>query len=281
VRLVSVMSLNSNNIEAEILAALGSKGFGPLSVDDFLGGKVRLIQLQKGYRAGMDAVLLAASIHADPGDKVLDLGAGTGGVAICLAARCPGVSVDGLEIQKDLIALAEKNVALNRLTERVVIHQGSVLENPAVVPENFYDHVFANPPYLEGGCANHSPNETKDLAHIGEENTCLEDWVKFALTRVKNKGTVSFIFRADRVDELMSALHRRAGEAVIFPLWPRAGEVAKRVIVQARKGLHGGATLAPGLVLHGQRDRYSKEAEAILRDGGAIDLARYHRAKGP
>lgn len=252
-----------------------------MSVDDFLGGKVRLTQLEKGYRAGMDAVLLAASIHAKPGDKALDLGTGTGGVAICLAARCPGVAIDCLEIQEDLIGLAKQNVELNDFSGRIKIHQGSILENPPMVPENYYDHVFANPPYLEGGSANHSPTETKDLAHIGTGGACLEDWVKFALSRVKNKGTVTFIFRADRVDELMAALHRRAGETVIFPLWPRVGEAAKRVIVQARKGLHGGATLAPGLALHGKKDRYSPEAEAILREGGAIDLARYHRAKGP
>lgn len=275
------MSLNSNKTEAEILAALGSKGFGPLTVDAFLGGKVRLIQLQKGYRAGMDAVLLAASIDAKPGERALDLGTGTGGVAICLGARCPGVAIHGLEIQGDLLTLAENNVALNGLDDRVSIYPGSILENPATIPENAYDHVFANPPYLEGGCANHSPNETKDLAHVGKNNTCLEDWVKFALSRVKNKGTLSFIFRADRVDELLSALHRRAGEAVIFPLWPRSGEVAKRVIVQARKGLHGAATIAPGLPLHGKNDRYSPEAEAILRDGKAINLSQFHRAKGP
>lgn len=275
------MSLKSKNKEAEILKALGSKGFGPLTVDDFLGGKVRLIQLQKGYRAGMDAVLLAASGNPDEGDKTLDLGAGTGGVAICLAARCPGVAVDGLEIQEDLISLAEQNIALNNFSDRVAIHPGSILENPAIIPENYYHHVFANPPYLEGGHANHSPLETKDLAHIGKENTGLEDWVKFALSRVKNKGTLTFIFRADRVDELLSALHRRAGEAVIFPLWPRAGEVAKRVIVQARKGLHGGATIAPGLSLHGIKDRYSPEAEAILRGGEGLDLSRFQKGKGP
>ncbi|MEE8296016.1 MAG: methyltransferase [Sphingomonadales bacterium] len=252
-----------------------------MSVDDFLGGLVRLIQLEKGYRAGMDAVLLAASIKANSSDKVLDLGTGTGGVAICLAARCPGVVIDGLEIQENLIELAVQNVVLNDFAERIKIHQGSILENPAVVPENYYDHVFANPPYLEGGAVNHSPSKTKDLAHFGANDASIEDWVKFALSRVKNKGTLTFIFRADRVDELLSALHRRAGEAVIFPLWPRAGEVAKRVIVQARKGLHGGATLAPGLPLHGKNDRYSPEAEAILRDGQAINLSRYHRAKGP
>lgn len=271
------MSLRLKKGELALLKTLEGQGVGPLTIDDFLGGAVRLIQLEKGYRAGMDAVLLAASIPAGTGEKALDIGAGTGGVAICLAKRCSAVLVHGLEIQADLATLARENAKLNGLSDRIEIFTGSVLENPIETPENFYDHVFANPPYIEGGAGQTSPSKTKAAAHFGG----LEAWVKFALSRVKNKGTLTFIFRADRLDELLSALHRRAGETVIFPLWPRAGSPAKRVIIQARKGLHGAATLAPGIALHGREERYSKAAEAILRDGAAIDLTCYHRAKGP
>lgn len=271
------MKSRPDNGEASLLKDLQARGLGKLTVDDFLGGAVRLIQLEKGYRAGMDAVLLAAAIPAGEGEKALDIGAGTGGVAICLAKRCPGVRVHGLENQPDLAALARENAKLNGLSDKIEIFTGSVLENPIEAPENFYHHVFANPPYIEGGAGQTSPSKTKAAAHFGG----LEAWVKFALSRVKNKGTLSFIFRADRLDELLSALHRRAGETVILPLWPRKGFPAKRVIVQARKGLHGAATLAPGIALHGREERYSKAAEAILRDGAAIDLSCYHRAKGP
>jgi len=274
------MNLKSEISVAALLANLRKEGLSPLTVDDFLGGRVRLIQLDKGYRAGMDAVLLAAAINANPGEAALDLGTGTGGVALCLAARCPGVIVDGLEIQEDLIALAKANVALNALDERVAIYQGSVAGDPEGVTENSYEHVFANPPYLEGDSAITPPAESKGLAYVGGEAK-LEDWVKFALSRVRNKGSLTFIFRADRMYELCHHLYGRAGELVIFPLWPRAGQPAKRVIIRARKGLHGAATIAPGLALHGTKERYSKEAEAILRDGRAIDLAKYNRAKKP
>jgi len=201
-------------------------------------------------------------------------------VAICLAARCPGAFVDGLEIQPDLATLARANVTLNGLEERVKVHLGSVAGDPDGIPENSYDHVFANPPYLEGDSAISPPAESKGIAYVGGEAT-LEDWVKFALSRVKNKGTLTFIFRADRIHELCHHIYGRAGELVIFPLWPRAGHPAKRVIIRARKGLHGATTMAPGLALHGSKERYSKEAEAILRGGKAIGLAGYHRAKKP
>ena len=272
------MKSNPDKREADLLKDLEKQSLGPLTVDDFLGGKVRLIQLKEGYRAGMDAVLLAASIPALEGERVLDIGAGTGSVAICLARRCQGVTVDGLEIQDSLVLLAEKNIALNGLAGKVAIHQGSVVGDPESIPENFYHHVFANPPYLEGGQAIAPPAKSKGIAYV-EGEAALEDWVKFALSKVKNKGTLTFIFRADRMHEICRHLYGRAGELVIFPLWPRVGQPAKRVIIRARKGLHGGTTIAPGLVLHGTEERYSAGAEAVLREAKMIDLAQYHRAK--
>lgn len=274
------MNSTPKNHEKSLLNELKGRGLGRLTVDDFLGGKVRLIQFKEGYRAGMDAVLLAASIPAALGERALDLGAATGAAALCLAARCPGVFVDGLEIQENLVTLAKSNIALNNAAEQVTIYPGDFAARPAAIPENSYDHVLANPPYLEEGEAISPPAKTKGIAYIGGASK-LEDWVKFAVSRVKNKGTLSFIFRGDRIGELCHLLHRRAGELVIFPLWPHVGEPAKRVLVQARKGLHGAATIAPGLALHGTHERYSKAAEAVLRGGEAIDLWQYHRAKKP
>ena len=67
--------------------------------DALLGGRVRLLQLRRGYRVAVDSVLLAASVEASAGARILDLGCGTGAVALCLAARVPGVTVVGLELQ--------------------------------------------------------------------------------------------------------------------------------------------------------------------------------------
>ncbi len=277
------MSSIPKNHEKGLLDELKGRGLGRLTVDDFLGGRVRLIQFKEGYRAGMDAVLLAASIPAAAGERALDLGAATGAAALCLAARAPGVFVDGLEIQENLLTLAKSNVALNNAAAQVTVYHGDFAagpRGPREIPENTYDHVLANPPYLEEGEAISPPAKTKGIAYVGGASK-LEDWVNFAVSRAKNKGTLSFIFRADRIGELCHRLHRRAGELVIFPLWPHVGEPAKRVLVQARKGLHGAATIAPGLALHGTHERYSKAAEAVLREGRKIDLWQYHRAKKP
>ncbi len=239
------------------------------TIDDFLGGAVRLIQPKCGYRVSMDTVMLAASVPAKAGDKVIEGGVGSAGAALCLAKRVPGVSVLGIERQDDMLAYANRNIAFNNMSDSVSAVKGSITD--LVEGEASYDHVMVNPPYLADGKAIRPPAETKGLAHMDKSAT-LKDWVRFCVYKAKVKGTVSIIYRADRVDEVIAHLHRRVGELKIMPLWPRAGVPAKRVIIQGRKGMRGAASILPGLALHGEVERYTPEAKKILWDGDALDL---------
>ena len=100
----------------------------------------------------------------------------------------------------------------------------------------------------------------------------LGDWVRFALAMVRGKGSVSFVHRADRIDGLLAHLAGRAGEITIFPLWPMAGRAASRILVRARKQVAAPARLLPGLILHEPDGRFTPAAEAVLRDGGGLEL---------
>ena len=79
------------------------------------------------------------------------------------------------------------------------------------------------------------------------------------------------IHRVDRLDDLLAALAGRFGGIVVFPLWPKAGRDAKRLIVTARKGVRSPLRLSAGLVLHDEAGGYTKEADAVLR-GAGLDL---------
>ncbi len=239
------------------------------TIDDFLGGAVRLRQPKDGYRVSMDTVMLAATVPAKPGEVVVEGGVGSAGAALCLARRLPGVRVHGIDIQRDMLALARENISCNDLADFVTVATQCVTDLSG--PEATFDHVMVNPPYLDKGRAISPPDKGKGLAHMHSAAT-LKDWVKFCIYRVKNRGTVSIVYRADRLDELMSLLYRRVGDLKILPLWPRVGTPAKRVIVQGRKGIHGAATLLPGLALHGDVERYTPEARRILWDGEALPL---------
>ncbi len=89
---------------------------------------------------------------------------------------------------------------------------------------------------------------------------------------VRSKGTVTFIHRADRIDALLGQVAGRAGEVVIFPLWPGPEKAASRILVRARKQVVAPARLAAGLVLHDADGRLSAGAESVLREGRGLDL---------
>jgi tRNA1(Val) A37 N6-methylase TrmN6 len=241
------------------------------SDDALLGGRVRLRQPIEGYRVAIDPVLLAASVPAQAGENVLDVGSGTGAAALCLAARVPGVRVAGIERERELVRIANDNAIHNDLGSRVDIMAGDLLHSPPRLEPSTFAHVMANPPFLEAGRATPPTDPAKARAAI-EGEADLEAWVKFGLSMARNKGTLTLIHRADRLDQLLARLSGRVGDIVIFPLWPAAGRAAKRVIVRARKGVHAPARLMPGLVLHNAAGRFTEAADAVLRHGAALDL---------
>lgn len=251
---------------------------GALTTDDLIGGKVHLLQPLKGYRVSMDTVLLAAAVPAKSGQRVLEAGTGSAGAALCVAHRCPDVEVVGLELQSTMAELARKNIALNNFEHRMSVVEGCVTTRPETLGLECFDHVFANPPYLELGTALRPPMNTKGIAHM-DSTAKLKDWVTFCLAMVKKKGTLTFVFRADRLHDLLYLLQGKAGEVVLCPLWPRIGVPAKRVLVQAKKQLNGVLSLSAGIALHGKVDRYTAEAEAILRDGKAINMERARKGE--
>lgn len=241
------------------------------SIDDFLGGRVRLKQPIGGYRVSMDTVLLAASVPAQGGDTILEAGTGTGGAAICLAHRVGAVQITGLELQCKMADFARENVLLNDMASKIVIMQGDIAAPPGKLIVGSFDHVMANPPYLSDGKVNISASESKGLAHV-DKSASLKGWVNFCVNMARHKGTITFIYRADRLDELLSRLYGRVGDIRLCPLWPRSGESAKRVLVQGRKGVSGGMSVLTGLTLHGAGDDYTIEAQAILREGSELDM---------
>jgi len=103
------------------------------------------------------------------------------------------------------------------------------------------------------------------------ESVPLADWLAFCLRMLRSRGSLCVIHRADRLDAILAALHGKAGAVEVIPLWPKAGQPARRVIVRALKGAKSPAILHPGLVLHHMDGTYTDAAQAVLRDGASLD----------
>jgi tRNA1(Val) A37 N6-methylase TrmN6 len=239
-----------------------------VTVDFLLGGRVRLFQPKRGYRAAIDPVLLAAAVGARPGERVLDAGCGTGAASLCLAVRCPEVAITGLERDRDALALARASVAAAGLETRIRLVEGDLSHPPAAIRRTAFDWVASNPPFLAPERARVPVEPGRAAARV--ETVEPARWIAACLARLAPGGRLVLVHRADRLPELAAALRGRAGEITIFPLWPKEGEPARRILLRARKGSRAPARLLPGLVLHRPDGRYTEAAEAVLRGAEPI-----------
>lgn len=233
--------------------------------DALLGGRVRLLQPQNGYRVAIDPVLLAAAVPAKSGQRILELGAGTGAAALCLNARVMGISGSLLEPDADMRALLEANVIDNTAPFAVVAGAVGDTEWPLGVQE--YDHVFCNPPYYADDY-DASPHATRNAAH--GETVPLAAWVAAARRALKPGGALTCIVPPARLTEWLNGLDA-FGAIQIIPIAPKAGEAAKRVIVRAVIGRKTPLQLQAPFVLHNADGSYTDAAQAVLRNGAPLD----------
>ena len=236
--------------------------------DHLLNKTVAITQPKTGYRVGTDAILLAASVPQRT-KRILDMGCGVGGVALCIARRLADVQITAVEIDPDMVALAERNILANDFAAQIRLLRGDITALSPVLANSF-DHVVSNPPYHDTR-GTRPKNRSRALAHMGED-TKLADWVLAAIWSTKPRGRISFICRADRASELITAFESNgAGETLICPLWPRHDTPASRVIIQVRKNITGPGAILPGLVVHNDKGGYTQSANLIMQ-GGALNL---------
>ena len=256
------------------MSSLRTDPFAPkeLTRDDFLGGAVQLWQPRDGYRAGVDPVLLAASIPARAGDTVLELGCGGGAALACLARRVPGITCTGVEMQPAYAALAQRNLDDNGLDGAV--HCADLADLPADVKSQRFDHVIANPPYFEDFRAVAARSRERAVSRSGA--LPLEKWVSVASRRLKPGGVATFIQRADRLPELMSAFFACLGALELWPIHPRSTRPARLVLLRGRKERRAAFVAHPPLVLHRgesherDADSYTNLVSKVLRTAQAL-----------
>lgn len=245
------------------------------SADFFLGDRLTIRQPLKGYRAGIDAVLLAAT--ARPGEgPLLDVGAGVGTVGLCAAARCPDIAVVLVERQAELARLARINIEANGFADRVRLVEADICEPlqqdvRATLTDSSFAHVVANPPFhdQERGTSAHWP--LKAVAHAMTWDA-LELWSKFMARMAEPGGRATMIHKAEALPRVLASFENRFGAITVLPIHPRQGEPAIRVIVDGIKGSRAPLRIAPGLILHGEANAFLPDVDAILRSGAALAI---------
>jgi len=241
------------------------------SIDAFLGGLVTLVQPRDGHRAGLDAALLQALVPAGASGRALDFGAGVGTVAFAVAARAPGLTVTGVERDRDLVAFAERALALPQnaaFTARVRVVAADVTALPADAEFAGADWVLMNPPFDAVGSGTPSPDRGRRAAHVAPAGLP-EKWIAAAAAALRDGGHLGLIHRADALASVLAAL-AAFGAIRVRPVHPAHDAPAKRILVTARRGRRGPLAVLPPLVLHRPGGAWTDEADAILR--GAAEL---------
>lgn len=234
--------------------------------ETLLGGRVQYRQSAHGYRTGIEPVLLAAAVPAQPGARVIEAGTGAGAALLCLAARIPSLTGLGLDQNADLTARARDNASLNGFHHRLTFHTTAIEAYAA--PDRF-DHALANPPW-HAPSGTGSPNPGRAEAKRAHPSL-LADWVHALARCLRSRGTISLILPAAQLDQAILALTAAGfGSLRLLPLWPRAGTPARLLILQAVRHGKGATSLAPGLVLHTAGSSFTEAANRILRDGAAF-----------
>ena len=237
--------------------------------DRILGERLRLRQPRDGYRAGVDAALLAAACDAGAGERVLDAGCGVGATLLAAAFRRPGARFTGMERDAGALALARENIALNDLADRVEARAGDVGAPFAKLGLKPFDAVMANPPFFDDAARLRGPSLAKQGAWIADDG--LAGWIGFLVKAAREGGAITVIHRADRLADLLSLLGPKAGSFQIRAVHPFGDAAAKRVLVRAVKTGKAPLRLLPPLVLHDRGGaKHTDEAEAILRGNAAL-----------
>jgi tRNA1(Val) A37 N6-methylase TrmN6 len=245
------------------------------SDDAFLGGRLRLLQPKKGFRAGIDSVLLAASITACSGDSVLDVGTGAGAVLFCLMNRVPSLRATGIELQEEYYSLALKNSEKNNLKAKILLGDFQSLEND--FKDCNFDHIFFNPPYYSERTYKKSGNSALELANI-EKPGMLEKMLRFSLKRCKPYGYITLINRPARLGAILSVLEKGAGDIKILPILSSGRNAVFRMIVRAKKSAKGETKLLEGLNLfqtnleEKESKKYTLRVIEVLEQGGPLNF---------
>ena len=238
--------------------------------DSFLGGGIRIWQPKTGYRAGIDPILLAATVNVSAGQKVLDLGCGVGTASFAIGYRVKNVELYGIEIQKVFADLADLNSKENGIELQVECSNISNLSSN-ITSKNF-DHVIANPPYFDRKSSVRGINVSKEKS-FGDTRP-ISEWFKVAAKRVKPKGFVHFIVRSDRLMEIFTNMPNSLGSLVITPVISRKNENAKLTILHAKKNGRAGFRISSPIVLHplksGSREKYVPEVDNVLKNGASL-----------
>ncbi len=227
-------------------------------IDDLQIRGYKIIQDNDGFKFGIDAVLLSNFVKAKRGSKICELGTGTGVISLLIHAKNPGVSIDAVEIQKDVSEMANRSILLNGVEDDIRIINGDVREIFDFLDKNSYDIVVSNPPYMSSG-PGINKNDKKAISRH-EITLNVEDIFKAVSGLLNNRGRFFMIHRPNRLADIMYYARKyRVEPKVVRYVHPKAGEAPNMVLISFTKGANPEIIMEKPLIVYNDDGSYTDE----------------------
>lgn len=232
-------------------------------IDDLQRNGLQIIQKTDGFCFGMDAVLLSGFASAKPGERVLDLGTGTGIIPLLLSAKTKGESFVGLEIQEEMAEMAARSVALNGLEKKIKIVHGDIKEAGRIFGGASFDVITTNPPYMNDAHGLKNPTEAKAISR--HEVLCtLEDVIREGTYVLKPGGRMYMVHRPHRLIEIIETMKRYKLEPKRMKfVHPFSDREANMVLLEAVRGGGSWMKVEAPVVVYKEPGVYTEEIYRI------------------
>lgn len=241
-----------------------------LTCDTLFKGKLIVFQPKKGYRFGIDAVLLAGLTRVRRHDRVADLGTGCGVIPLILAYRCLGKRIVGLEIQPELVEMAQQNISVNGFGKKIAIYERDFREIPGSLGAGSFDLVVSNPPYRRLHSGRLNPDGQRAIARH-EVKSSIVDVCRAAGYLLNDGGRLSVIYPATRLGFLLvTAQEYGLSPKQLTVIYSSAVSGARLVCLECRKGAGEELRIGPPFLIYKEDQTYT-EAMRLLYEGESGD----------
>ncbi|MBR0306827.1 MAG: tRNA1(Val) (adenine(37)-N6)-methyltransferase [Lachnospiraceae bacterium] len=232
-------------------------------IDDLQRNGLKIIQKTDGFCFGMDAVLLSGFAHVKRGEKVLDMGTGTGIIPLLLSAKTQGEHFTALEIQKEIAEMAARSVAMNHLEDKIEIVNGDIKEASRIFGGASFDVVTTNPPYMNDAHGLKNPTEVKAISR--HEVLCtLDDVVREGAKVLKSGGRMYMVHRPHRLIEIITAMKQYKLEPKrMCMVHPFKDKEANMVLIEAVKGGGSWLKMEAPIIVYKEPGVYTDEIYSI------------------
>ncbi len=232
-------------------------------VDDLQRCGLKILQDPERFCFGMDAVLLSAFVKAKKGDRLLDLGTGTGILPLLLSAKTPCAHLTGLELQEESADMARRSVAMNALEDKIDIVTGDLRDADRLFPKASFDVVTSNPPYMIEAHGIVNPADTKAIAR--HELFCnFRDVAQAAAAMLKEGGHFYLVHRPFRLAEILTTLSENKLEPKRMRLvYPSVEKEPNMVLIESVRGANARMTVEKPLILAGEDGEYTPEVKEL------------------